>query len=385
MKTMAIRSSSALILLLLLVSLCLIFLLRVKNEMLDFEVNYQAAQRLRLGETLYRASDGHYQFKYLPFSAFLYLPLSLLPLSAAKGIWYGIVLVSLALIFFLALKLLHLDKRKSLTIGFLSFLILARYLFREVQLGQINALITFLLLLMMSLLIQGKSLARRQAGSGIFLGLSTALKPYAAIFFPYFIIRKKYLTLGAGIIVLGLAVLAPSMFYGLRGNFKVLWEWQSSLRASTPSLFSSQDNISLVGFFTKWTSRQNLSLAFYLISLAVLAGLVLVLILRKAKTPEPGVLDGFLLLSLIPLISPLGWDYTLLSSAPAVMLVLSHFDKYSSFWKAILCLNFAVIALSLFDLMGREPYARFMSWSVITVNFLVLIGFLAYLRVRGHA
>jgi len=382
---MAIRSSSALILLLLLVSLCLIFLLRVKNEMLDFEVNYQAAQRLRLGETLYRASDGHYQFKYLPFSAFLYLPLSLLPLSAAKGIWYGIVLVSLALIFFLALKLLHLDKRKSLTIGFLSFLILARYLFREVQLGQINALITFLLLLMMSLLIQGKSLARRQAGSGIFLGLSTALKPYAAIFFPYFIIRKKYLTLGAGIIVLGLAVLAPSMFYGLRGNFKVLWEWQSSLRASTPSLFSSQDNISLVGFFTKWTSRQNLSLAFYLISLAVLAGLVLVLILRKAKTPEPGVLDGFLLLSLIPLISPLGWDYTLLSSAPAVMLVLSHFDKYSSFWKAILCLNFAVIALSLFDLMGREPYARFMSWSVITVNFLVLIGFLAYLRVRGHA
>jgi len=385
LKTMAIRSSSALILLLLLVSLCLIFLLRVKNEMLDFEVNYQAAQRLRLGETLYRASDGHYQFKYLPFSAFLYLPLSLLPLSAAKGIWYGIVLVSLALIFFLALKLLHLDKRKSLTIGFLSFLILARYLFREVQLGQINALITFLLLLMMSLLIQGKSLARRQAGSGIFLGLSTALKPYAAIFFPYFIIRKKYLTLGAGIIVLGLAVLAPSMFYGLRGNFKVLWEWQSSLRASTPSLFSSQDNISLVGFFTKWTSRQNLSLAFYLISLAVLAGLVLVLILRKAKTPEPGVLDGFLLLSLIPLISPLGWDYTLLSSAPAVMLVLSHFDKYSSFWKAILCLNFAVIALSLFDLMGREPYARFMSWSVITVNFLVLIGFLAYLRVRGHA
>jgi len=380
---MAVRKSTLLILLLLLVSICLIFLLRVKNEMVDFEVNYQAAKRLRLGETLYRASDGHYQFKYMPFSAFMYLPLSLLPLSAAKGIWYGIVLVSLALVFFLALKLLHLDKKKSLTIGFLSCLILARYLFREVQLGQINALITFLLVLMISLLIQGKNLARHHAGSGIFLGLSTALKPYAAIFFPYFIIRKKPLALAAGIIVLVLALLAPSLFYGLEGNFKVLGEWQSSLRASTPSLFSSQDNISLIGFFTKWTGRQDLSLALYLLSLSVLGGLVLVL--WKVKTQEPELLDGFLLLGLIPLISPLGWDYTLLSWAPAVMLLLVHFDKYRPFWKALLCLNFTVIAFSLFDLMGRESYARFMSWSVITINFLVLIGFLAYLRIRGHA
>lgn len=382
---MPVRKSTLFILLLLLVSFCLIFLLRVKNEMVDFEVNYQAAKRLRLGETLYRASDGHYQFKYMPFSAFLYLPLSLLPLSVAKGMWYGISLVSLALVFFLALRLLHLDKKKSLTIGFLSFLILARYFFRELQLGQINALITFLLLLMVSLLVRGKSLGRRQAGSGILLGLSTALKPYAAIFFPYFIIRKKGLALTSGIIVLIVALLAPSFFYGLEGNFKVLGEWQSSLRASTPSLFSSQDNISLIGFFTKWTSRQNLSLTLYLLALAVLGGLVFSLLLVKVKTPQPEILDGFLLLGLIPLISPLGWDYTLLSSAPAVMLILAHFDKYRPIWKAFLGLNFAIIAFSLFDLMGRESYASFMSWSVITVNFLVLIGFLAYLRIKGHA
>ncbi len=382
---MPVRKSTLFILLLLLVSFCLIFLLRVKNEMVDFEVNYQAAKRLRLGETLYRASDGHYQFKYMPFSAFLYLPFSLLPLSVAKGIWYGISLVSLALVFFLALRLLHLDKKKSLTIGFLSFLILARYFFRELQLGQINALITFLLLLMVSLLVRGKSLGRRQAGSGILLGLSTALKPYAAIFFPYFIIRKKGLALTSGIIVLIVALLAPSFFYGLEGNFKVLGEWQSSLRASTPSLFSSQDNISLIGFFTKWTSRQNLSLTLYLLALAVLGGLVFSLLLVKVKTPQPEILDGFLLLGLIPLISPLGWDYTLLSSAPAVMLILAHFDKYRPIWKAFLGLNFAIIAFSLFDLMGRESYASFMSWSVITVNFLVLIGFLAYLRIKGHA
>ena len=382
---MAVRKLTIFFLLLLLVSSILVFLLRVKNEMVDFEVNYQAAKRLRLAETLYRVSDGHYQFKYMPFSAFLYLPLTLLPSSLAKAVWYGIVLLSSGLIFFLSLKLLHLDKNKSLTLGLLSFLILARYFLREIQLGQINALITLLFLLMVWRLVQERDFRRRQVAAGLFWGLATALKPYAAIFFPYFVLRKKGLILTLGVVVLILALLAPSLFYGLDGNFKVLSEWQSSLRASTPSLFASQDNISIISFFTKWTGRQNLSLALYLIALAVLAILALFLLLRKTKTSEPMILECFLLLAFIPLVSPLGWDYTLLSSAPAVMLILSHFDKYRPFWKGILCLNFAVIALSLYDLMGREPYASFMSRSVITVNFMILIGYLAFLRIKGHA
>jgi hypothetical protein len=353
--------------------------------MVDFEVNYQAAQRLWLGETLYRASDGHYQFKYMPFSAFLYLPLALLPLSFAKGIWSGIVIVCSGLIFFLSLKLLHLEKKKSLAIGLLTFLILARYFLRELQLGQINALITFLLLLMIWQLVQDREVERQKLSSGIFWGLATALKPYAVIFLPYFVLRKKGLALVSGVAVLVLALLAPSLFYGLEGNFQVLKEWQSSLRVSTPFLFSSLDNISIIGFITKWTGRPNLSLALYLIALAVLGSLVLFLLLQKIRASEPILLECFLLLALVPLISPLGWDYTLLSSAPAVMLILAHFDEYGPFWKAFLCLNFAVIALTLFDLIGRKRYASFMSWSVITVNFLILIGYLAYLRIKGRA
>lgn len=382
---MAARKSTVFFLLLLLVLFSLVFLLRVKNEMVDFEVNYQAAKRLRLGETLYRASDGHYQFKYMPFSAFLYLPLTFLPISLARGVWYGIVLLSSGLVFFLSLNLLHLDKKKSLIVGLFSFLIIARYFLRELQLGQINALITFLLLLMVWLLVRERAPRDQQVSSGLFWGLATALKPYAAIFLPYFVLRKKRLALASGVVVLILALLAPSLFYGLEGNFKVLNEWQSSLRASTPSLFSSQDNISIIGFFTKWTGRQNLSFALYLIALAALGLFIFYLILRKNSVSQPILLDCFLLMALIPLISPLGWDYTLLSSVPAVMLILNHFDKYRPFWKAFLCFNFAVIALSLYDLMGREFYSFFMSLSFITINFLVLIAYLGYLRIKGHA
>jgi hypothetical protein len=382
---MTVRKTAVFVLLFLFVCFSLVFLLRGKNEMVDFQVNYQAAKRLRLGETLYRVSDGHYQFKYMPFSAFLYLPLTFLPLSSAKGLWYVVILLCSGLIFFFSLKLLRLDKRRSLIIGLLSFLVLARYFLRELQLGQINTLITFLLLLMTWLLVRDNRLRRTDAGPGLFGGLAAALKPYAVIFFPYFALRKKGLTLASGVLVLTLALLAPSLFYGLDGNFRVLNEWQSSLRASTPSLFSSQDNISLIGFFMKWTGRQHLSFVLYLAALAALGLLVLFVLLRKENISEPILLECFLLLALIPLISPLGWDYTLLSSAPAVMLILKHFDKYRPFWKVFLCLNFMVIALSLYDFMGRDLYVSFMSWSVITINFLILIGYLAYLRVKGHA
>ncbi|HVZ78630.1 MAG TPA: hypothetical protein VG818_11675, partial [Gemmatimonadaceae bacterium] len=50
--------------------------------------------------------------------------------------------------------------------------------------------------------------------------------------------------------------------------------------------------------------------------------------------------------------------------------------------RVALVVNLAVIALALFDLMGRRAYATFMAWSVTTVNFLIVVAALAWLRLR---
>ncbi len=387
------RKLAACLLLLLFGLVIFAFLFRVKDEMIDFEVNYTAAKRLRLGETLYRSEDGHYQFKYLPFSAFLYLPVSFLPPLLAKATWYGVVICCSFLIFFFSLRLINPKKEKFLWVAVFPPLILAKYFLREIQLGQINALVTLVLLAMVSRLLTqpghfqrecGGEIAR-QAGAGLFGGLATALKPYALIFYPYFIIRKKWLCLAVSTAVLGLGVFAPSLFYGIRGNFTVLKEWQASLAASTPSLFTTQDNVSILAFFVKWTRSQTLSFLFYFFVLTALGLLLLFLFIRGKAVPRPGLLDCFLLLALIPLISPLGWDYTFLSSAPAVMLILYHVDKVRPFWRVLLFVNFAVIALSLYDLMGRDVYASFMTLSIITISFIVLVGYISFLRLKGHA
>jgi hypothetical protein len=191
--------------------------------------------------------------------------------------------------------------------------------------------------------------------------------------------------LALGLAVLSLAIFAPALSYGWKGNLIVLGEWRSSLAASTPSLLSSQDNVSLIGFLMKRTHDQSVSLVVYGIILAALGGLVLFLLHRGSRLSQSTVLDGFLLLALIPLISPLGWDYTFLCAAPAVMLICRHYDKYRPFWRGFLILNFLVISLSLYDLVGRGLYAAFMSSSIITLDFLALVGYLAYLRIKGHA
>ena len=51
---------------LLVVFACSIYLTRIHRYQVDFEVYRTAAQRVVHGEPLYRADDGHYQFKYLP-------------------------------------------------------------------------------------------------------------------------------------------------------------------------------------------------------------------------------------------------------------------------------------------------------------------------------
>jgi len=381
---MADRRSTAFIIIAAIILSSLVFLLRFRSEMADFEVNYKAGQRIRSGETLYRTADGHWQFKYLPFSAFLYVPLTLLPLSAAKAIWFAASLLALVTIFWISSQLIDYKRNTIFSPAFFAALVLARYFLRELQLGQINALITFLLLLGVWLLARPERSPAAAAG-GALTGVAAALKPYAVVFFPYFLLSGRWAALGSGMAVVATAVFAPVLFYGWKGNLVVLGEWKTSLSASTPALLASQDNVSLIGFLMKRTQNQALAFVLYGAILAALAALLVFLVLKGKRVPRPAVLEGFFLIAVIPLTSPLGWDYTFLSSAPALMLVCRHIDKYRRFWRGCLVFDLLVISLSLYDLLGRRLYAGFMSASIITLAFLALLGYLAYLRIKGHA
>jgi hypothetical protein len=356
------------------------YLFRIRGAMADFAVSYRASQRLEAGETLYQTADGHYMFKYLPASALLYLPLGQLPIELAKAAWFVISLVALVWSLVLVRSLVPLPHRPYLLT--LSFFVLAKYFLHELRLGQINILV------MLVMLLACRSLARpgraSEAAAGALAGAATALKPYAAVFVPYLLFRRSWAGAAAAAGVLAIALLVPAMFYGLQGNVRLLQEWAATLSQSTPALLTNNDDVSVIAFFTKWLGPSGGAFIGSIIGLAMLALLILAVMRRGADVRNSSVLECAMLLTLVPLISPIGWDYTFILSLLAVALLVNGFELFPRPARVLLALNFVLIALTLFDVMGRRAYTAFMQWSVTTVNFLAVVIALAYLRFRSE-
>lgn len=353
----------------------LLFVFQIKHNMVDFQVNFEAGKRLRWAESLYQYEDQHFMFKYLPVSAIVYAPLTFLPLDAAKAIWYLSIVICSGLIVYLSYRILPESKTVARYFWLLPPLILIKFFFRELDLGQINSLVTLVLLLMIWALSASKDL-----WAGVLWGLSVALKPYSLIFFPYLLVKKKFKSLWIGLLGIGLAFLIPALYYGFKGNLEVHKEWWQTLSQSTPNLLSTWDNISIIAFFMKWTGNRSLSLILAGLVIGLVALLMLWLIYKGKAVSNPIVLEGAALLLLTPLVSPLGWDYTLFMALPAVMILIYNFSAFPRAWKVLLVINWAVIFLSVYDIMGREFFAAFMTWSIPTLNFLFLFVAMLYLR-----
>ena len=350
-----------------------VYVVRIGEDMVDFAVNYQAGERILSGETLYRTDDGHFMFKYFPFAAILYVPLAALPMGAAKAVWYALSVGCMIALFYVAKRLVSADAERRWWILAIPPVVLAKFFLRELKLGQINILITLVLLLIVLSLLES-----RNARGGVLAGVATALKPYGFIFFPYLVVTGNWRALASGLGTLGLAFMLPSVFYGLEGNVEEHRQWYLTLTESTPAQLGVADNVSIIGALTKWTGDPALSERLAIAMVALLAALVLAVVVRGRALPRAAVLECALLLTLIPLVSPMGWDYQLLTSVLAVTLLAEHLDQLPFRWLA--AVNFFVIGFSIYDLIGRTAYRAFMNASVLTVCFAIVVAYVVYLR-----
>jgi len=368
-----------------LIALALVYILQIRKDMSDFGVCYSGGMRILKGETLYRASDGHLQFKYAPASALFMAGLTVLPYEAAKAVWFLLSLYFFYVIVRSGLKLLppaHIRKGLLLALG---FLVIAKYLARELELGQVNLLILFLLGITATSLRDG-----RQIPAGITAGLSLFLKPYALIFLPYFLIKKKwkaFLT-ALGTACVGFAL--PMIVYGPGGTLAVHKEWIASLRLSTRDLLAVGDNASLYAFFAKnFGSFLSGRATIIMMAAAVVALALLMLALirsgRKIGTIQAGGLEIAFLLVLVPLISPLGWIYNYLYGFWAILFLVVGMEHFPVPLRWLVGADLAMIGLTLIDLIGRRAFDIYNGRALAAVNFLVALGGLAWLRFKGRA
>ena len=152
--------------------------------------------------------------------------------------------------------------------------------------------------------------------------------------------------------VLLLVLFLPSLLYGLDGNLRLLLGWVKSTFGTTIPNLTSQDSVSILGMYSKWLGIGSGALALSMVTIAVLVTVFVVVFWKRADRAFPEYLEISLLLTLIPLFSPSGWDYTLLLSTPAIICLINYFRDLSAASKLVTGTALLAIGLSLYDVLG---------------------------------
>jgi len=365
---------------LLILAAVLAFTRRSHREMFDFEVYRVAGARAAAAEPLYRAEDGHWQFKYLPAFALAVAPLAQLPPVAARAAWFFLSVALVVLLVNRSFALLPDRRRSAAFLIGVTVLAMGKFYVREVGLGQGNVLLAVLVLAAVACQYRGREIA-----AGAILAAATVVKPYAILFLPYLVARRRWSGVASfGAVVLG-ALILPASRYGWSGNLGQLHGWWTVVTTSTAPNLAGQDNVSIAGMYAAW---MGVGPAAGWLSAAT--GLVLVLaaawaVWRGSRLASPDYLDAALLLFVIPLLSPQGWDYVLLVATPAVMLLLDRLEEFPPAAVWLLFASLALAGLTFWDVLGREPYRALMMSRVITVGALFEVALVIRLRARKVA
>ena len=363
-----------------LVSLVAVFTTRVSRKMPDFEVYWTAGARAAAAQPLYRAEDGHFQFKYLPAFAVIVSPLAAVPLPAAKGAWFAVSAALMVTLLWFSLQALPAPRKPPVLLVVLTFLAMAKFYAHELILGQVNLLFATLVALAMVWMRNS-----RDAGAGLLLALAVVVKPYGVIFAPWLATRRHrgaLLTMTAGLAGL---LLLPAARYGWDGNVQLLADWWRTVTTTTAPNLLNPDNVSLSAMYAKWLGPQSPAPVLAAATGGALLILAAVVMMGRGVLKTPDTLEASLLLLLVPLLSPQGWDYVFLIATPAVMLLINEMPSLPRGLRYATIASIAIVALSIFDIMGREAYSTFMRLSLVTVFVLVEYAALVALRFRRAA
>jgi Glycosyltransferase family 87 len=294
---------------------------RMKRDYVDFEVYQTAARRALSAEPLYRAADGHYQFKYLPAFALAMAPFAPIDPEVAKAIWFALSVALLIGFVRLSIALVP-DRRRSVTwLGWMTALLIGKFVVKELVNGQSNILLGWVIVVAVA--AAGRE---RRVAAGVLVGLAIFVKPYAILLLPWLLATQGFASVVAACGVVGAGLVLPAALYGAA----MVCAWR-----------------------------------------------------RRARAPN--YLECALLLWLIPILSPQGWDYVLIVGTPAIVLLLDRWRDLTPAWRGATVASLGVASFSIYDLVGRAWYFRLMDWSLITVAVLVLAVTLAHLRRRGLA
>lgn len=179
-----------------------------------------AAERLRVGAPLYPAAspEAHEVYRYAPWFAYLWIPLTYLPADAVKHAW------SLAMLVCAAVAVAPLLERPNRTRVVLAAL-LAAPLAETAMFGNVHPLVVAIL-----------SISVRRASGPVLVGMATTLKVVPILIAVGWLWRGQWRKAAVAIVVAA-ALLLPMLLFDLSGYSTTAGSGLVSLYAVSPALW----------------------------------------------------------------------------------------------------------------------------------------------------
>jgi hypothetical protein len=227
--------------------------------------------------------------------------------------------------------------------------------------------------------------AGRELAAGLLIAAAIVVKPYAVLLAPWIAARRRMPSIAGVGLGLGIALLLPAVVYGFDGNIALLRAWWQTVTGTTAPNLLDFNNVSAASVFARWLGPGPAATALATALVVLLLGVAAVVFVRRQSVEFPEMLEAGLLLTLMPIISPQGWDYVFLLSTLGVMALVNYAEALPRYFRPLVIAALLVAGFSIYDVMGRPAYQAFMRASIITICYLVIIGGLAVLRLRRIA
>lgn len=194
---------------------------------------------------VYKRGDGFYQFRYSPFAAFLMMPFGkILHKNISLAIWY--ILLNFFYLAALLLIVKTLTNKKN-AISFHGYLILwvtflasLRFYFMNIDLGQTDVLVAFLLALFLLAHVKNRPVL-----CGILLAFILQFKLFFAPVLLYFLITKRIKIVVSALLAFAVFLFIPSYMIGISKNVALIKDWLRILSSSIPSQLLIDKNQSI--------------------------------------------------------------------------------------------------------------------------------------------
>jgi alpha-1,2-mannosyltransferase len=307
-------------------------------------------------------------------------PLALIPDRVARALWFALSLGLLVLLLRRSASLIP-DRvySRGLLIG-ATFVLLGKFYAHELELGQVN-------ILMAALVVGAASSMRRgnEALAGALIGCAIVVKPYALLFAPYVVARRRLGSVLLLVVVLAAALLLPIAVYGVEENGRLLADWWRTVTGATAPNLDNPNNVSALSVFTRSLGPGDAAPVLAAITIGGLLATAVLVFFRRGRVSSPEGLEIGLLLTMMPIISPQGWDYVFLVATPAVMYLVNYRENLPPAVRLPVVAALLIVAFSIYDLIGHRAYTLFMAWSIVPLCYVIQIAGLAVLRMRQTA